>query len=78
MKAIVVIDLPDDFDINTTCVAMDIVDKNDNWTTTAAKVRPIPSEYCVFNKDDQYDNERYYYGYNKAIRDCVGDENIEY
>lgn len=41
-------------------------------------LKPIPSEYCVSNKDDQFDNERWFYGYNKAIRDIVGDENIEY
>ena len=81
MKAILVIDMPK----NCTecnqfafehCHAMkkEIECEKPSW----CPLRPVPSEYCVSNKADQFDNERWFYGYNKAIRDIVGEENIEY
>ena len=79
MKAILVIDMPKgckdcQFNIGgSLCTARSIEDGENS-----CPLRPIPSEYCVSNKSDQFDNERWFYGYNKAIRDIVGDENIEY
>ena len=72
MKAILVIDIPDE---NMWKTSNDIYERMKGYK---CELREIPSEYCVSNKDDQYDNERYYYGYNRAIRDCVGDNNVNY
>ncbi|MBQ2658084.1 MAG: hypothetical protein IJF87_05895 [Erysipelotrichaceae bacterium] len=69
MKAIVVFDLPDDFDINSTCVAMDIVDKNDNWITIAERVKPMPEKKAPMGN---------YYGWNMMVQgwnECI--EEIE-
>ena len=85
MKAILVIDMPNEcmecpcydveFNMCRGCLHNETIRKSKpDW----CPLRPVPSEYCVSNKEDQYDNERYFYGYNKAIRDIVGDENIEY
>ena len=69
MKAIVVFDLPDDFDINSTCVAMDIVNKNDNWITIAERVKPMPEKKAPMGN---------YYGWNMMVQgwnECI--EEIE-
>lgn len=84
MKAILVVNLPDDWKCKEWCIEGELRGKNEEgyWMfcneIVEAPLKPIPSEYCVSNKNDQFDNERWFYGYNKAIRDIVGDENIEY
>ena len=84
MKAILVVDVPNDWHCTDWCVEGALMGKNEDgyWMfvneIVEAPLRPVPSQYCVSNREDQFDNERYFIGYNKAIRDCVGDENIEY
>ena len=78
MKAILVIDIPENC---FKCPILCDFKAGNGFRPCRAEncpLRPVPSEYCVSNKADQYDNERWFYGYNRAIRDIVGDENIEY
>lgn len=38
-------------------------------------VRPVPSEYCTSGHNP---DEMWFHGYNRAIRDIVGEDNVSY
>jgi hypothetical protein len=81
MKAILVIDIPEEFDkaladgrcgieyqVFTTYEDSELIYENEYQT-----LKPAPSEYAM-SRNDSIDDCAWFYGYNKCVREVVGDD----
>ena len=75
MKAILVIDIPENcFKCPIQC---EFKESNGFRPCRAENcpLRPVPSEYCTSRHNP---DEMWFHGYNRAIRDIVGEDNVSY
>ena len=73
MKAILVIDVPDDFETKTAIAIVDVKNEKGEGVTTMCPLKPAPSEYAM-SRGDSIGDCAWFYGYNKCVREVVGDD----
>ena len=69
MKAILVVEIDDNH------LVQDTNDLYERMKGRKCELRPVPSEYCTSGHNPE---EMWFHGYNRAIRDIVGENNVGY
>ena len=83
MKAILIVDIPDQFNkalVDGRCeieyqVFTNYADGELIYESQYQILKPAPSEY-VMSRGDSFDDCAWFYGYNKCVREVVGDDSL--
>ena len=76
MKAIALIELPDDTDLNDVEIryaVQDLYGMPIVAEVEGKKLRPMPEQYCISNNPEMTSTDMYFLGWNKCIKKIMGE-----
>lgn len=79
MKAVLVVDVPDDFKFKKSFADITLFDGKHRMWKRIAKIRPLPKKqveqkYDIASEYDQYYVDEYSIGWNDCVDEIVGEE----